>query len=95
MMAQSLAETKPIRGGGTLHHVVGRIKAPVGLGPHSGVQRMAGMAFLIRVGSAGIVFLSQIFVARRMGEGHLDVKGIIHGRLRAETISAASHCLQA
>jgi O-antigen/teichoic acid export membrane protein len=34
---------------------------------HSGMQRMAGTAFAIRVVSAGVVFLSQIVLARWMG----------------------------
>ena len=36
-------------------------------GEHAPAQRMAGMAFLIRVAGAAIVFLSQILLARWMG----------------------------
>src|SRR4051812_7396018 len=36
-------------------------------GEHSAAQRMAGGAFAIRVASAGVVFLSQILLARWMG----------------------------
>jgi O-antigen/teichoic acid export membrane protein len=34
---------------------------------HAGAQRMAGMAFVIRVAGAGVVFLSQVLLARWMG----------------------------
>ena len=34
---------------------------------HGAAQRMAGMAFAIRVASAGVTFLSQIALARWMG----------------------------
>src|SRR3954452_21537890 len=34
---------------------------------HDAAQRMAGMAFMIRVASAGVTFLSQIALARWMG----------------------------
>src|SRR4051812_21361956 len=34
---------------------------------HGAAQRMAGMAFMIRVASAGVTFLSQIALARWMG----------------------------
>ena len=36
-------------------------------GEHGAAQRMAGTAFIIRVASAGVVFLSQIVLARWMG----------------------------
>jgi len=34
---------------------------------HAAAQRMAGMAFIIRVGGAAVVFLSQVLLARWMG----------------------------
>ncbi len=40
---------------------------------HGAAQRTAGMAFLIRVASAAIVFLSQILLARWMGSGEFGV----------------------
>jgi len=43
-----------------------RIKASL-TGEHAAVQRIAGTAFLIRVASAGVVFVSQILLARWMG----------------------------
>ena len=36
-------------------------------GEHASAQRMAGTAFIIRVASAAVVFVSQIFLARWMG----------------------------
>lgn len=43
-----------------------RIKALLS-GEHAAAQRMAGTAFIIRIASAGVVFLSQILLARWMG----------------------------
>ncbi len=40
---------------------------------HASTQRMAGMAFAIRVASAGVVFLSQIVLARWMGSFEFGV----------------------
>jgi hypothetical protein len=34
---------------------------------HGAAQRMAGTAFAIRVASAGVIFISQILLARWMG----------------------------
>lgn len=44
-------------------------------GEHSLSQRMAGTAFVIRAASAGIVFLSQVLLARWMGDKGLVPRG--------------------
>lgn len=48
--------------------VIGRLRAVLGGdGDHSVAQRMAGAAFLIRVASAAIAYVSQVLMARWMG----------------------------
>jgi O-antigen/teichoic acid export membrane protein len=62
----------PGRAAWTVRASAGAIRAQVHAwltkaGDHSLAQRIAGAAFLIRVFSAGLIYLSQIFLARWMG----------------------------
>jgi O-antigen/teichoic acid export membrane protein len=42
-------------------------------GEHAATQRMAGTAFIIRVGGAAIIFLSQVLLARWLGDDEFGV----------------------
>jgi O-antigen/teichoic acid export membrane protein len=63
-MAMTDAEDIPERG--AFARLQARLRALVS-GEHASAQRMAGTAFIIRVASAAVVFVSQIFLARWMG----------------------------
>jgi O-antigen/teichoic acid export membrane protein len=63
-MALTEAQKQPVRR--TLLRLPARVQAWLA-GEHAAAQRMAGAAFAIRVGGAGIIFLSQILLARWMG----------------------------
>jgi O-antigen/teichoic acid export membrane protein len=57
-------------------HVLARLRTRVGqwlAGEHALTQRMAGTAFMIRVASAAIIFLSQVLLARWMGDSEFGI----------------------
>jgi O-antigen/teichoic acid export membrane protein len=62
----ALTDTSDLPAQGPLQRVIESAKAKL-TGEHAAAQRMAGTAFIIRVASAGVVFLSQILLARWMG----------------------------
>jgi len=62
----ALTDLKHPASSGLLHRLHGRAKDWL-TADHSLTQRMAGNAFAIRVGSAGILFGSQVLLARWMG----------------------------
>ena len=62
----ALTDTSDVPARSPFLRVTERVKALL-TGEHAAAQRMAGTAFIIRVASAGVVFLSQILLARWMG----------------------------
>ncbi len=62
----ALTDTNEIPARRPFLRVPARVKAFL-TGEHAAAQRMAGTAFAIRVASAGVVFISQILLARWMG----------------------------
>jgi O-antigen/teichoic acid export membrane protein len=60
---EDIVEAAPVRRSSGL---ISRLRA-LASGDHGAMHRMAGTAFIIRVASAGVVFLSQILMARWMG----------------------------
>jgi O-antigen/teichoic acid export membrane protein len=62
----ALTDTGDASAQSPLQRLTERVKAKL-TGEHAAAQRMAGTAFVIRVASAGVVFLSQILLARWMG----------------------------
>ncbi len=57
-------------------HAFARLRARVRqwrAGEHALTQRMAGTAFMIRVASAAIIFLSQVLLARWMGDSEFGI----------------------
>jgi O-antigen/teichoic acid export membrane protein len=75
-VALSEATSGPSRAAnaGLLSGLTGRIGALRGDGSHrSTAKRVAGAAFLIRVGSAGIMYVSQVLLARWMGRFEFGV----------------------
>ncbi len=58
---------------GSLGALLARVKSKLGGGDNALAQRMAGTAFLIRVASAAIAYLSQIVLARWMGSSEFGL----------------------
>jgi O-antigen/teichoic acid export membrane protein len=63
--AEDLAAA-PLAGSGARLRLVARLRGLL-TGEHASMRRMAGTAFIIRVISAAVVFLSQVLLARWMG----------------------------
>src|SRR6476646_9210271 len=64
--AMALTDTPKITASGYAVGLEPRLRAWLS-GEHAAAQRMAGMAFVIRVSGAVVIFLSQILLARWMG----------------------------
>jgi O-antigen/teichoic acid export membrane protein len=62
----ALTDAESIAAPGPAARLVARVRGLL-TGEHASMQRMAGTAFIIRVASAAVVFLSQILLARWMG----------------------------
>jgi O-antigen/teichoic acid export membrane protein len=68
------SESESIAGRGRLVGLIARVRHWLSDASHSSLaQRMAGAAFLIRVASAGILYLSQVVLARWMGSYEFGV----------------------
>ena len=65
-VAMALTDTPKIAVSGYAVGLQPRLRAWLS-GEHAAAQRMAGMAFVIRVSGAVVIFLSQILLARWMG----------------------------